>query len=104
MATCTKETEIEFSDDGQGECKVVDVTIEVEGYLDPDFGSDADGNRGEPTWFVDGWTAEYDKDGLTEKEILEINEKVEEIVLEESWDFEAAKDDADADDYEPEEL
>ena len=98
MSTCVKEVEIDFADD-----KTIDVVIKVEGYLDL-HGADADGNRGEPAWLVDSWKADYDKEGLTEKETSEIEEKVEEIVLEESWDFETASEDAEADDYEPEEL
>lgn len=99
MATCTKEVEIELSTE-----KVVDVTLKVEGCYDPSYGADADGNRGEATWFVDNWDdSEYETEGLTEKEISELKDKIEELVLEESWDFGTAKDDEEADSYERDE-
>lgn len=86
MATCKKEVEIETSTK-----KNIDVVITVDGYLDQNYGQDADGNRGEPTWFVDGWQTDYDEEGLTAEEKSEIEERVEEIVMDESWDFENAK-------------
>lgn len=99
MATCRKEVEIEFGDDGDGSQKVIDATITAEGMHDPHYGSDTDGHRGEAVWIVESHSVEFDEDGLTQKEIDEIKEKAEEIALEEAWDFDSAKDDEEADSF-----
>jgi hypothetical protein len=101
VATCSKEVEIEFGDDGEGCCKTIDVTITVNGVYDPHAGADADGNRGHAEWFIDETSCHFDPEGLTAKEIEEIKEKVEKIIEESDWDFDSACEDEEADDYIP---
>lgn len=84
MATCTKEKEIELSDG-----TTVEGTIEVDGFLDENFGADADGNRGEARWLVDGWSFTHEEE-LSDDQQAELDEEVERIVFEETWDFENA--------------
>ena len=99
MAKCTKEVEIEFGQDDDGDPKIIDATITVEGLHDPHYGADADGKRGEAVWIVESHTVEFDEDGLTAKEIDQIKEKAEEMALEESWDFDSADEDEEADEF-----
>lgn len=87
MPRCTKEVEIELKDG-----KVVDTLIEVNGIWDQEFGADADGNRAQGQWLRESWSHEHNET-LTEDEESELNERVEEIVFEEEWDFASAADD-----------
>lgn len=79
--------------------KVVNLTITVTGTHEANYGADADGNRGVSKWLIDSFTHEVtsDEDELDHEDHDQIAEKVEEMVYEEDWDFEAA-DDEDEDD------
>lgn len=86
MKTCSKDFEIELSDG-----TIVEGTLYVEGFLDENFGADADGNRGHSIWLTDSWKAEHNEE-LTEEQKAEFDREVEEIVFSEAWDFENAGD------------
>jgi hypothetical protein len=90
MAEISKEFEIEVNG------RTVNVNVTVEGYFEADYGADADGNRGVGMWFLDGHSYEADEE-LTGEEKTQVDEKVEELVNDEAWDFEAASQEADAD-------
>lgn len=84
MPTCYKEHEIELSDGQSIEC-----SIEVDGYLDENFGADADGNRGEARWLIDSWSHTHQEE-LSDDDQAELDEKIEEYVFEQTWDFDNA--------------
>lgn len=77
----TKEMELSTS-------KSVIVHIEVEGLLEPRYGADIDGNGGIGKWFVDGHTYEIEsEDELTNDEMEEVNDMVEDLVYDGDFDF-----------------
>jgi hypothetical protein len=92
MASITREFEIELSDG-----RTINVSVTVEGEYESDYGADADGNRGVGTWFVSGHSFEADE-ALTPSEEYEVSEKVDELVSDESWDFDSAEDEYSEDD------
>jgi len=95
MPTIIKDMSIELSTG-----TTIDVEITVEGVYDGMFGADADGNRGVGRWMVDNHSYMYmvsDNVSLTSEEDDELDEKIEEIVYEGDWDFEAASDEDDED-------
>lgn len=93
MSTINKETEIELSTG-----RTIAVELEVVGLYDSHYGADADGNRGQGRWLIDshGYSISDDFE-LTEEEANELDEKVEELVYEGEWDFEAADSNEDDD-------
>lgn len=86
MKTCSKDLEIELSDG-----TTVEGTLHVQGFVDENFGADADGNRGHSMWLIDSWHAETNEE-LSEEQKTEFDREVEEIVFAESWDWEGASD------------
>jgi len=72
--------------------------VKVHGIYDTMFGADADGNRGQGRWLVDSHEYDLDDDTfqmLSEEEVTELEERIEELVYEGSWDFEHAEEDED---------
>lgn len=92
MASISKEFEIEMSDE-----TLINVTVTVTGIHEPDYGADADGNRGIDTWIVDSFN--YDADDEVSDELRsELDSRVEELVNGTEWDFESVLD-QDEDDF-----
>jgi len=91
MAEVTREFELELKDG-----RTVNVTVTVEGSHDPDYGADADGNRGVSMWFIEDHSYEADEE-LNAEEKKEVDALVDSLVDEEEWDFDSADED---DDYE----
>lgn len=95
MVILTKNETIELSSG-----RSIDVEITIEAHNESDYGADADGNRGINTWFIEGHSCKYDDDiELTEEEVSELEDKLENIVYEnDAWDFDSASE-KDEDDY-----
>lgn len=73
--------------------KIATIEVLAHGYYESDYGADADGNRGVPTWFLDGFT--YDiptafDDGslLSDDEKTEVKAILERETFAADWDFE----------------
>ncbi len=70
--------------------KVVTVDLTIVGEYDPNYGADADGNRGSSMWFIEHFSYELQSDEeIDQEEKEELDEKVEDFVYAESWDFES---------------
>lgn len=72
--------------------KSFEIDVEADGEYDRNYGADADGNRGEATWFLAGWSwpiPDKDSDGnlLTDEEKNELELKLNEKVDKEDWEF-----------------
>lgn len=94
MKRCEKDVEIELADGTTVEAKLV-----VTGVFDEMFNSEA--SKGEQgAWLVESWKAKKEED-LDEDQEDEFDEKIEEIVFTEKWDWESALD-ADEDDEDEE--
>jgi hypothetical protein len=73
------------------EGKTVSVEIDIAGLYEPRYGADADGKRGDGIWLVDSHTYTVNsEEELTDDETAELEEKIEELVYDGDWDFEAA--------------
>jgi hypothetical protein len=94
MPRCTKDLEIELSDGTVVECRLM-----VYGTFEETFNQDLGIEEG--SWLVGTWAVEYD-DTISEAQQEELDEKIEETVFAEKWDFENATDD-DEDEDEAEE-
>lgn len=74
------ETHTIYLDDNDGNEIECEVTCEVTSYLEHGYGADADGNRGQDTWFVEDWKVTevdgQDVESLDKKLIEEIEHKV----------------------------
>ena len=99
MPTIVKNITVGFGDD-----RVVTVEVEVTGSFDSHYGSDADGNRGVPAWFID--QAEFDipeRDNngieITNQDSDIISELLEEEIDKRVWNFD---EDDDYEDFEDE--
>ena len=77
MKRCKKDIEVTL-DDGT----VVEAVLTVTEFVDEDFNGDA------PP-LVGSWQTNHDKE-LDDEQQAEFDEKVEEIVFEEKWDFDNA--------------
>ena len=57
-----------------------EVAVELTLELDSDYGADADGNRGMPTWFIEDWKIEevdgQDASELDKSFISKIEDKI----------------------------
>lgn len=94
MAEITKEFEVELKDG-----RTVNVTVTVEGSHDPDYGADADGNRGVSMWFIEGHSYEADEE-LNSADKVEVDALVDSLVDDEEWDFDSADEEHDREWYE----
>lgn len=95
MKRCTKDVEIELSNG-----ITVEAKLKVTGMYDDLCNADTNSKDVQGAWLVDSWKTEHDVE-LDEDEEIEFNEKVEEIVFEEKWDFENS---GDSDDEEEDEV
>jgi hypothetical protein len=86
MAFDTKEFEIELEDGTE-----VTVEITMEAYVEKNYGADADGNRGEDLWFLDGPPQLEITDCrtvLSKEQRQELKDKIDSLVAKTDWNFE----------------
>ncbi len=85
MAHLTKNVDIEL-DSG----RIIPVEIEVTGIFDSHYGADADGGKMQGRWLVDSHSYDIQSDDeLTKEESEELEEAVEGLVYDTSWDFDS---------------
>jgi len=85
MASVFREFEIELEDG-----RLLNVGVTVEADHEANYGADYDGNRGVSEWFISDHSWECDEE-LSESEKSEVDKQVEDLVNEESWDFDTAQ-------------
>lgn len=92
MPATSKEFSIELGD------RTVTVLVDASGYFEPNYGSDADGNRGIPAWFLDDFEYDIpddDDDGesLSETDKLQVESQLNTLLESHDWDVDESDED-----------